>query len=153
MLETIALEVVGGLIVAITTGVAGYFMALFFERKRYIAKQETAISSFSAILEKAIVQGSPSAVAQARVIVGIRDSSRAELQNLGRLLNSEIDHLSNLLARVEGYNREARQIPQEVVEQISETIQVLRGLWPAKKTQIDVAIRRLLAELGLTPIR
>jgi hypothetical protein len=35
--------------------------------------------------------------------------------------------------------------------QIAETISVLKGTWPAKKTQIDVAIRRLLAELGLTP--
>jgi hypothetical protein len=151
MLETIVLEVVGGLIAAAIVGDAGYFMGRLFERERYTAKQQAAISSFSATLEKAIVQDSPSEVAQARVIVGIRDSSRAELSNLSRLLNSEIDHLSELVQRAEGYNLQGRQVPKEIVAQIAETILVLKGTWPAKKTQVDVAIRKLLAELGLTP--
>jgi hypothetical protein len=151
MLETIILEVVGGLIATAIAGAAGYFMGRLFERERYTAKQEAAISSFSATLEKAIVQNSPSEVAQARVIVGIRDSSSAELSNLSRLLNSEIDRLSDLVQRAEGYNLEGRRVPREIIAQIAETILVLKGTWPGKKPQIDVAIRKLLAELGLTP--
>jgi hypothetical protein len=151
MLETLILEVIGGLIAAGIIAAGGYFAGRFFQQQRYRKAQAAAIASFSDNLERVIVQGSAN-VAQARVIVSIRDASRGELTSLNRLLNSDIDILSGLLQEADGYQRENRPIPENLRAQIRERILVLQGTWPAKKTQIDVAIRRVMAELGLTPI-
>ena len=91
-------------------------------------------------------------IAQARIIVSIRDGSRGELSDLHRLLNSDIDRLSDLIKRADEFIAVGESVPPDIERQILETIEVLRGTWPARKTQIDVAIRKLLAELGLVPI-
>lgn len=149
MVDSVIVEVIGGLLTAIIIAVFGYFTGRYFERNRLLRKYQAAISTFSDNLGAAIRNSSSDVVADARIIVSIRDSSRNELSNVSRLLNSDIDRLSELITDAQRFSRSREPVPEDTRQQIEQTIKVLRGTWPAKKSQIDVAIRKLLAELGL----
>ncbi|UHC20444.1 hypothetical protein LRS73_35525 (plasmid) [Methylobacterium currus] len=101
---------------------------------------ENALVSFSGDLEKIIFTEAKNDTIKARAIVSTRDSTAENLDNLKKLLNSEIDTLK-------------RQLETEAPEAaISETIEVLKANWFVKKNLIDTATRRILVTLGLSQI-
>jgi hypothetical protein len=152
MIEHLAIEVLGGVIAAGVVGCIGFVVGRWFQRQKYKSKYTNAISTFSRNLGEAISGPNSDVVPKARTIVAIRDSSRNELTNVARLLNSEIDRLKTLLEEADKFAQVGEQIPSHILRQIAETINVLRGTWPYKKDQIDVAVRKLLAELGLVEV-
>jgi uncharacterized protein YneF (UPF0154 family) len=147
-------NIAGSLIAALMLAGAGAVIGLFIARKRYEKNGEAAIASFSSELGKAIftepnddtVTGR---VAVARAVVSIRDSCRSTMAEFDKLLNSDIDALAELLRETEAYQRDNKLVPSNVANRIRETLSVLRLTWPTKKTQIDVAVRTMLAQLGL----
>jgi hypothetical protein len=149
MIEHLAIEVLAGLIAAGVAAIAGFVTGRLFQAQKYKAKHKIAISTFSRNLGEAIAGPNSDVLPKARTIVAIRDSSRNELTNVAHLLNSEIDKLKTLLDEADNFSRIGERIPAHIISQLGETINVLRGTWPYKRDQIDVAVRKLLAELGL----
>ncbi len=125
-------------------GLAGYFIAVDKYKKKYSA----AVESFANDLEKAIISTQRLEV-KARTIVSIRDAARDQISNLHKTLNSEIDRLAEQIQVRENLSGEDPAEIEAIDANIKETMDVLVARWPAKKTEIEVAIRRTLAELGL----
>lgn len=143
-------EIIGGLIIVVLVGLAGFLYGKSTEAERFIKLNAAAISSFSNSLGDAISNNtSSSSIVKAKRIVSIRDSTREQLDELSKLLNSDIDKLSSLLSRVNELRSRSENVPDDLIVQVNETLEVLTGTWPAKKSQIDGAIRKLLTELGL----
>ncbi|MCG7927619.1 MAG: hypothetical protein JAY67_19035 [Candidatus Thiodiazotropha taylori] len=83
---------------------------------------------------------------KARAIVSTRDDLRSTLTSLNALLNSEIDKLAQQIESSESQRRGGDGWnPRE----LEETIEVLKRKWPSKMDQVDIEVRKLLAELGL----
>jgi hypothetical protein len=95
----------------------------------------------SDLIDKANSAPNPEVLAHARAIVSARNDLRETLTSLSSLLNSEIDRLSTEVedASDSGTN----------VEPLRSTVQVLKLKWPAKRDQVEVELRKLIAELGL----
>ena len=100
------------------------------------------------ILSRVGASGKPGG-SNTRIIVSIRDSTRQQLTNVSELLNSDIDKLKDLIQQADRFVTSGEPVPQRISAQIAETIRVLKGTWPSKRSQIDVALRKLLVELGL----
>ncbi len=150
MFETITLEVVGGLITAVILTFLGFFYGRYFEKEKYKKRYDPALSNFSTNLGEAIMNAQRNtSIEEARIIVSIRDSTRQQLTNVSELLNSDIDKLKDLIQQADRFVTSGEPVPQRISAQIAETIRVLKGTWPSKRSQIDVALRKLLVELGL----
>jgi hypothetical protein len=74
----------------------------------------------------------------ARSIVASRNDLRSDLDAIGSRLDSQIDGLQTELAK-----------PEPDPERLVTIMEVLRQKWPSKEAEIEVAVRKLLAELGL----
>ncbi|WP_137916979.1 hypothetical protein [Hydrogenophaga sp. 2FB] len=138
--------ILAGLIVTGIAGAAGRYWGARSERKRFAQKREAAVKQFAAELKKLIAASQPAsdqAMIDARAIVSTRNSLRAVLTSLAASLNSEIDRMEELIG--EG------KVPTSREGQIRETLSVLKRTWPAKETELDVAVRKLITELGLDP--
>lgn len=89
------------------------------------------------LIQDGVREGRENALLNGRAIVSTRNDLRGSMLSISEQLNSDIDVLSlNLLdttARAAAY----------------ETIQVLAKKWPAKKAQVEIQLRKLLAELGI----
>lgn len=68
---------------------------------------------------------------------------------ISELLNSDIDRLSSEIG--EPIEKEVDQGQQRRANPgaIYETIQVLEKKWPSKKDQVEINLRKVLAELGI----
>jgi hypothetical protein len=152
MWQSLGLEVVGALIAAGLIAFTGFVFGRVFERRKFLARYETAVSSFSRSLEEAIKKEAIDPIVKAKVIVSIRNSTRVQLSDLSKLLNSDIDTLERLLLEIDTARDSAREVSPPTSKRLDETLNVLQGTWPAKKPQIDVAVRRVLAELGLKEV-
>jgi hypothetical protein len=100
------------------------------------------------LIRDAVHQGREKAVLNARAIVSIRNDLRGSMMRISELLNSDIDRLSREIG--EPIGREVDQQPQRAnPDTIYETIQVLEKKWPSKKDQVEINLRKVLAELGI----
>lgn len=138
--------VLAGLIVTGIGGAVGRYWGVKSERKRFFQKREAAVKQFAAELKKLIAAAQPQgegALIDARAIVSTRNSLRAVLTSLAASLNSDIDRMEELLG--DG------KVPASREGQVRETLSVLKQTWPAKETELDVAVRKLITELGLDP--
>lgn len=122
--------------------------------ERYRNKYENAPKTFVRELEKVIETAakeieprdkSRSAdpeklIVNARTIVAVRNDLRKSLEAVGGKLNSEIDELAFELKR-----------PKIDQRKVQELVQILNKKWPAKKTEIEVVVRKVIIEMGLTP--
>ena len=63
------------------------------------------------------------------------------METISRSLNSDIDTLEEQLNNPDQYPDES----------MFETINTLHKIWPSKKAQIEVEVRKTLTELGLEP--
>jgi hypothetical protein len=80
----------------------------------------------------------PQLIPAAKALVSARNSFRSVLESIGDRLDSDIDQLEIELSKD----------PPDLAK-ISELIEVLNRKWPAKKDEVEIAVRKLLAELGL----
>ena len=147
--------IVAPLIVAAITGGAGWLWGRMQARKKIEAAPNRYVDELDKLINSGVKQGPEKAVINGRAIVRVRDSLRGSLVAISGQLNSEIDRLaldlngtpfpaSDLARAVEG-----QKTPDP--KQVYDTIQVLSKVWPAKREQVKVEIRKLLAELGLDP--
>ena len=82
-------------------------------------------------------EGENEAQVNARAIVRTRDNLRGSSETIASSLNGEIDQLA----------QELQSTASE--EELRQTIKVLAKVWPSKKLQIQIEIRKVIAELGL----
>ncbi len=150
-------NIVAPLIVAACTGIIGWIWAKAEARKKIRERVDAAprifVQELDYLIQRAEREGVENAIVNGRAIVAARDALRSSLSGISRQLNSEIDRLAGQIG-VESPSpyhdvaTAARRPPDE--PQIAyETIQVLTRIWPAKKQQIEVELRKLMAELGL----
>ena len=92
--------------------------------------------------EAARKEGPSRLLPAAQALVSSRNSFRSSLESINQRLNSEFDQLE----------RELSAKPPDLAK-IADLVEILQRKWPAKKAEIDVAIRKLIAELGLSPIQ
>ncbi len=86
-------------------------------------------------------EGPSQLVPAAKALVSARDGFRSDLESVKDRLDSEIDQLSRELSRE----------PPDM-QKITELVEILKRKWPAKKEEIELALRKLMAELGLVQI-
>jgi hypothetical protein len=79
-----------------------------------------------------------SIIESARSIVSARDGLRTSLDAIGNRLDSDIDELKS-----------EASAPDPDLNKLVTTLGVLRRKWPSKQAEIEVAVRALLAQLGL----
>jgi len=77
----------------------------------------------------------------AQSIVAARNDLRSSLDAIGSRLDSQIDELQSELTK-----------PNPDAEKLVTTLEVLRQKWPAKQAEIELAVRKLQAELGFVPV-
>jgi len=79
-------------------------------------------------------------VARSRALVAARNGYRSVLDSVGSRLDSEIDALEAELRK-----------PRPDPAVIRTLTRVLQAKWPAKEDEIELAVRKLMTELGLVP--
>lgn len=139
-------SIIAGLIVAGITGGTGYVWGKRNAEKEFTQKQKVAVQRFGEELKKLIDKAEPNAddaIIMARSIVSVRDSLRKTLTGLAGTLNSDIDFLSEVLG-------DGTQ-DVENIDAVRERLSILKETWPAKVSEMDVSVRKLLTELGLYP--
>jgi len=78
-----------------------------------------------------------------KALVSARNDFRTSLDSIGKRLNSDIDALANELAK-----------PKPDHARVSEIVQVLQKKWPAKAQEIELAVRKVLTEIGIgSPVK
>lgn len=138
--------VIAGLIVAAVSGGGSYAWGTRNTERKYRQRYAAAIDEFAKELREMINGVDPradDAVTRARSIVAVRNSLRQTLTTLAGSLNSNIDHLEELVG--DG------NTPVENEGAVRERLAVLKQAWPAKDAEIRVAVRKILAELGFEP--
>ena len=160
----LAYGVAGSLIASVIVGVVTYIRGkrsgrkagIQEEKQRFQAKYEAAIESFSSEIQKLITdavqaRSNDELYSSARAIVSTRSSMRQQLSNISILLNSEIDELGSILGGRAG-KKGSTVVDTPDLQSVRSIIETLAKTWPAKGPQIDVAYRRLLAEIGLVEL-
>ena len=79
---------------------------------------------------------------EARALVKARDGLRSSLEGIQQRLNSSIDAL----------HREVERKPPSSAE-IEATVKVLQSSWPAKTAEIELAVRKILVDMGIEQVR
>lgn len=147
-------NIIAPLAVAGLTGCATWIIAQLRFQRRVDAAPRQYIQHLDSLISRAATEGIPQAIVNARSIVAARNTLRSSLLSISKYLNSEIDRLSKEIGepfeQIEMRGAEAGR-PVLEPDEAYQTIQVLARIWPSKKTQIEVEIRKLLAELGLSP--
>jgi hypothetical protein len=160
----IANNIVAPIIVATVTGVATWaYTRISAQRdaavdaqrqlKRKIdAAPRTYINHLDALITRAYREGVGNAIVNARAIVAARNSMRGSLSNIRKNLNTEIDRLASEVGmpfeETEHALRTATSDTPDAAT-VFQTIDVLSRMWPAKRAEIEVEIRKILAEFGL----
>ena len=116
------------------------------------------------LIARAMKEGTEKVMVNARAIVSLRNDLRDSLMKIHDRLNSDIDTLAEQIGGPGGgqqdIGREQKAPPPRerrdrerqastATEAVFETIQVLSRKWPGKKDQVEVELRKVLAELGL----
>jgi hypothetical protein len=159
----LAVQVAGELIGAALLGILGYLFGKDRQRKRVMAKIDAAPTVYVEELDRLIQQGASegpeNAIINARAIVAARNSLRSSMLSISSNLNSEIDTLAGDIGIDTG--PVWRPVTQDGTrgattdthtgERAYDTIMVLRKIWPARKKQIEIELRKLFAELDIAP--
>ena len=171
-------HILAPLTVALILFVAGIVWAAVTARfrKKIAAAPRQYVDELDKLIGRAIAEGETNAVINARAIVSARNSLRDSMAVIASRLNSEIDRLADDIGESHGLWTLAAQVSvaqgmqspatttessaaqpasasgdEEIRSAAWQTIQVLSRIWPAKKVQIEVELRKVLAELGLMP--
>lgn len=146
-------HVVAPLLVAgVSSGVTWLLSKLWFNGKIDAAPKKY-VEALDKLISDGLKEGEERAVVNARAIVATRNTLRASLVSISGHLNSEIDRLARQIGEsvpdVPGPSRPTSDV-QPSAAAAFETIQVLAKMWPAKRIQVEVEVRKLLAEMGIT---
>ena len=147
-------NIVAPSIVATATGGFGYAFAKFQSATQQQKKLNDAPRKYVDHLDRLICQaidaGGNDAVVRARAIVSARDSMRGSFSSISKCLNTEIDKLAEQVG-VSDRQESLQRFPQGQSERemIFDTMRVLQKVWPSRKGQIEIEVRKLIAELGI----
>jgi hypothetical protein len=152
-MEVIFANIISPLIVAALTGLATWLWTQRQFRKKIDAAPREYVRELDLLINRAKSEGVDMAGINARAIVAARNSLKSSLVSISSNLNSEIDRLANEIGEssYSPFEELQRRTGENNVElsEIYETIQVLHRIWPSKRRQIEVEMRKVLAELGL----
>lgn len=135
-----------GLVLCGVVGLSHYIGRVMAERhyRRAITDAPGAYVDLLEDLIEAAIEGGPErASVNARAIVKVRDDLSLTLAALGNALNGEIDRLKEQIQY---------DVPNQDVQAIQETIDVVWKAWPATGRQVQQGVEQLLIELGLLPV-
>jgi hypothetical protein len=159
MSEEIIIQVVAGLIVAAVVGAAGWAAGKAKGRRQMQQQIEAAPEVYVAHLDKLIdranSEGLNNILVNAEAIVTTRNQLQSSLSSLRGLLNSEIDLLAHDLESIHRHRTSSVQELAQVwvrndLQHAYERVQVLQRVWPSKKDQVKIELRKLLAELNIS---
>jgi hypothetical protein len=163
------------LLVAATVGIASYAWATVHAQRKLEEAPTIYVNQLDTLIKNGVAEGEENAILNAKAIVAARNSLARSLTAMGAQLDSQIDILATTIGAdtlsvptqtpaapkqmsSEG-SRSSRNpksppaveppTPTELNHQTYQQILVLSKIWPAKKRQIEIEIRKLLAELGL----
>jgi hypothetical protein len=147
------------LAVAILVGVSTYLWTTLHEKKKIEEAPTIYVNELDKLINTAAAEGEENATLNARAIVAARNSLASSLTGIGSQLDSQIDLLAQEVgsATLEGQGFAPRLVSTPAPPgsrpissaQVYQQIKLLQKVWPAKKRQIEIEIRKLLAELGL----
>jgi hypothetical protein len=152
---TFLVEVLAGLTVAGLSAATAYFYRGEKERKRVGEAPFVYVRRLDELIKRGAKEGRDNAIINARAIVAARNSLARSLVSISSSLNSEIDKLAEQIG-------EPRLIPGALppgterlnsfadAERAYDSIQVLARIWPSKRSQVVIEVRKILAELGLS---
>jgi hypothetical protein len=115
-------------------------------QQAYDVAAERFTNTLGGLIEQASVEanrreGPSQLIPAAKALVSTRDGYRSDLENIGSRLDSDIDALGQELAKTSPDQRH-----------VAILVETLRRKWPGKKDEIDLAVRKLLTELGLVTL-
>lgn len=149
-MEFLFVYIIAPLIVSAITGAFAWYWGKRQSRKRIEAAPRQFVNELDKLIQRAHEEGLNSAIVNARAIVATRNALRSSLTSISIQLNSEIDKLASDVGKATETLDTLSQVSKSgEPKEVYETIMVLVRIWPAKKQQIEVEIRKLLAELGL----
>lgn len=162
---TLAYGAAGSLIASAIIWSIGYIVGVKYgerkTKKKYQAQYEAAIKQFINSIWNIILlamkelnskkYNDEDVLSSARAIVSTRDSMRDQLENAAMLLNSDIDNLKKAIRKCDESKKSGSdcQIWHSEIKSILNTI---HKKWPEKGPQIDLAYRKILAEIGLSEL-
>ncbi|MEO4026549.1 hypothetical protein ABH313_00630 [Chromobacterium vaccinii] len=133
--------IIEGIIASLIAALIIAYASFYFGKQTYEKRVESAVDIYADHLDKLIREANTESGSEIRVaaqaIVSTRNDLRSSLVSLNSLLNSDIDVLAEMLAA------------DASAGQFSNRLKVLEKKWPAKRDQVKVELRKLLAELGL----
>ena len=150
------IEVLAGLAVAGLSAVAAYFYRGEKERKRVGEAPFIFVRRLDELIKRGTKEGPDHAIINARAIVAARNSLARSLVSISSSLNSEIDRLAEQIGQprlVPGTvpsDTENSRLDSNADALAYDSIQVLARIWPSKRSQVIVEVRKILAELGLS---
>ncbi len=151
-METIFVNIIAPLIVAACTGGFAWLWARHRVQQKIEAAPREFVNEMDRVITRAHQEGPDRAIINGRAIVATRDTLAASLAKVSVQLNSEIDRLATQIGEAPIFERLVRStVTTQPADPraVWETIEVLVRMWPAKKKQIEVEIRGILAVLGL----
>jgi len=139
-------------VVASTIFATGMNIGAGWKDDEYKQQYSSAPAVYTSHIGDQIIKPVPDAtdiddlLVRSKSIISIRDDLRSTLTGMGKLLNSDIDTLTKRVKELEEICSLGDGCNGKEVEQ---TLKILQEKWPSKVSQVDVEIRKLLAELGL----
>lgn len=122
-------------------------------QRRIDAAPRQYVRELDRLIRVAVEEGPQKAVLNAGAIVEARNSLRSSLVSISTQLNSQIDELALNIGQSIRILQDTARHPFGKVNprEVFQTIEVLSRVWPARMLEMEVAIRKILVELGLTP--
>lgn len=151
------IEVVAGLTVCVISAVGGIIWGNISQarkdQERLDAAPRVYVEKLDRLIQEAVQEGEDKAILNARAIVVARNSLANSLMAISGRLDSEIDRLAVEIGEptlnTGGLSRPEFGKKDPDKKAAYQTILVLQKIWPSKKAEVEAAIRKLLAEMGL----
>jgi len=152
-----AMDIINNIVAPLIVALITWALGRAWERRRIERKIDAApkiyVQELDKLIARAMQEGPTKAVVNARAIVSARNSMRKSLVSISSNLNSEIDRLAveigEELLQVAQPSMPTTNVPASSNDRAFQTIEVLSRIWPSRREEIVVQIRKLLAELGL----
>jgi hypothetical protein len=151
-------EVIVHIVVAALVGIATYAWATLHAKQVIEEAPTVYVQELDKLINTAVDEGEDNAILNAKAIVAARNSLAGSLTGLGKQLDGQIDGLAKMIGSDtlgvpdslhEGSPRNPENSAPFSNREVYMQIRVLKKIWPAKKRQIEIEIRKLFAELGL----
>ena len=144
-------EIFVHLVVAVFVAAGTYGWTRLLDQKKIEAAPAIYVAELDKLINNAVSQGEDHAIENAKAIVQVRNSLAQSLGALGKLLDSQTDVLAEELGLPRLETSKMTETPTTIPDKhrVYLDITILQKIWPAKRRQIEVEIRKLFAELGL----